>query len=408
MKSYIEILIDYSNSMGFPEKLELNANTFLLKDGSTRMNLVKKILVNDIIPLLDFVENITVSKFYSLPKTNNFIPIKIYNGKFNLEEIILKINKIKDPNNTGGTPLTQAILHSIKRMDKNDSSLIDKKIILITDGEETGGSDYSLMVKKQLELLKNKCNIFIIGIALTQNALLKAKKIAEESNGFFIDLGNDIDYESIETKKILIKFREKILHSSLEKQENELDEDRKLNDIVLLKKNIEDKNRIINLLSKQITLFHESNSNQNILSFEELNENIELNEFIGLQSEIFVYNHLKTIYNNKLKWNNENGESGLSYDFKISNNDNKIKDLIIECKGTIGNTYQFFLTKNEWNLFLENQDNYQIYFVNDVIKSPKLIIIDNLIEWIKSGKIVPYSQKNINLKADRILFSIMN
>ena len=124
------------------------------------------------------------------------------------------------------------------------------KIILITDGEETGGSDYSLMVKKQLELLKNKCNIFIIGIALTQNVLLKAKKIAEESNRFFIDLGNDIDYESIETKKILIKFREKILHSSLEKQENELDEDRKLNDIVLLKKTIEDNNRIINLLSK--------------------------------------------------------------------------------------------------------------------------------------------------------------
>jgi len=77
MKTIIEILIDNSNSMGRCEGLE-HFEQFLLPDGSTRMKLVKKILINEIIPTLDYASKLVVRTFFSGKKGKPIIT-PIYN-----------------------------------------------------------------------------------------------------------------------------------------------------------------------------------------------------------------------------------------------------------------------------------------------------------------------------------------
>lgn len=162
MKTIIEVLIDNSRSMG-PFQVKENNGQYLLPDGSTRMNLAKTILKNEFVPTFDYASKIIVRKFHSNDKDNNKLVIEtIYDTNLDTEILRQKIEEILDPVDTGGTPITDAIKYSINELSKFPEA--DRKIILVTDGEETGEGDYNKAAKEALQLHGIPCNVFIIRV----------------------------------------------------------------------------------------------------------------------------------------------------------------------------------------------------------------------------------------------------
>ena len=141
MDTVIEILIDNSNSMG-PFEIEKGNKEYLLADGSTRMELAKKILLDEIIPNLDYAKKVTVRKFHSITnpdKTAKPLIPTVYEGIVDKAALATKIGEIEIPKNTGGTPITAAVKLSIDELAKYPDA--DRKIILVTDGQESDGGD---------------------------------------------------------------------------------------------------------------------------------------------------------------------------------------------------------------------------------------------------------------------------
>lgn len=103
---------------------------------------------------------------------------------------------------------------------------------------------------------------------------------------------------------------------------------------------------------------------------------------------------------------NENGESFEECDFQINDTNGEV-EYYIECKATKNKKRQFLMTSKEWNLFLKKSKNYQIYFISEVLTKPIILKIDNLLDWILNGRIVPYSNHNFPLKAERIFLTIL-
>jgi hypothetical protein len=64
-------------------------------------------------------------------------------------------------------------------------------------------------------------------------------------------------------------------------------------------------------------------------------------------------------------------------------------------------TYTFDL------FFLCRKDSYKLFFIAQALTNPQLTKIDNLMEWILTGKVIPVSTKNVKLKANRVVFTIM-
>ena len=61
MDTVIEILIDISGSMGTMKgQGDMHENKYLLPDGSTRISLAKKILVEEIMPTIDYAKEIII------------------------------------------------------------------------------------------------------------------------------------------------------------------------------------------------------------------------------------------------------------------------------------------------------------------------------------------------------------
>ena len=132
-----------------------------------------------------------------------------------------------------------------------------------------------------------------------------------------------------------------------------------------------------------------------------------MNERIRIASESFLHEKLKDKFGDRVKWLNETKESGTSYDFEVIDPIDNSKECFIECKASMHADKVFLMTKSEWQFFLQNKSKYQIFFVSSALTNPQLTKIDNLMDWIVEGKIFPISTKNIKLKADRIVFTIM-
>jgi hypothetical protein len=64
----------------------------------------------------------------------------------------------------------------------------DRKIIMVTDGEEDSGSDVVASAKKAIEFDKIQCNIFFVGIGQSPQVVAKCKKVADLTNGAYINL----------------------------------------------------------------------------------------------------------------------------------------------------------------------------------------------------------------------------
>ena len=423
MNTVIEILIDNSNSMGDCKGVLENYKDYLLPDGSTRMELAKKILLSEIIPTIDYASNITVSLFHSLEfkeKPREIVQPILHKGK-NDEQLKNAIKGIVIPHRTGGTPITDALLNCINRLKSHSNS--DRKIILITDGEETGKKDYKIAAKNALKVSGISCNIFIVGISLKPEARIKAESLVKDTNGEYFHLEtSNYNKSTIQNKLIPLKSAlivdtvNKITSTKIEEPKAEINKTQEEKStpekITALEKNVSDNNKLLNLISKQVSLIQSGISKQNEEDDSDdenliVKENSELNEKVRKASETYLFGLLKKKFGERIQWMNENGESGESYDFKVLDSIDNSIEYYIECKGTIGKEKVFYMTKNEWSLFLKNSTKYQVYFISDALQNPKEIKIDNLMNWILTEKVVPYPIRNRKQKAERIIFTII-
>lgn len=431
MDTIIEILIDNSNSMG-PFEAEKGNKTYLLPDGSTRMELAKKILLDEVIPKLDYANKITVRRFHSITETDKSSkPVidEIYSGGLDKPAISSKINEIEIPINTGGTPITAAVKKAIDELAKFPEA--DRKIILVTDGQETDGGDYKKTAEDALKQYGIPCNIFIVGISQDTTAEEKSKALAIATGGSYINLKAKV-YDKVNLQTALRPIYSKAVTTSIQNivadkpkviQQTQSNQNGNSQEPKLIieeeKKNEIDYSDIIqknatalNLISKQLTNITEaidSLKKPEAIDDEEIivTENPELNERIRVASESFLYDKLKEKFGTRVKWLNENAESGQSYDFEVLDTLDNSTEYYIECKASMHQEKAFYMTRSEWLFFIEHTNNYQLYFISNALTNPQLTKIDNLLQWILSGKVMPLSNKNIRLKAERIIFSVI-
>jgi len=291
MQTVTEILIDFSTSM------------------TDKIAFTKQAILNDIIPYLDYSAKIGIKTFSAptddVPEIITILELSITNK----EQITSAINALSEPN--GNTPIAAAIKNSVDSL--KEYLAFDKKIILLTDGQENCDGNYISEVEQAKKDGIN-CQIHIIGFGLDAEAEEQAVKISTLSNGSFSAIADtsENEYNQTSVKENLSNF-----YDSIKKQDNE--------------------------------------------NLKDLEENTELNERIEKASEEHLFKILRMKYPNRVFWLNENGESNTNHDFEILNEDGSI-EYYIECKGSQNNSSTFYLTKVEWRLFLNHAKNYQVFF----------------------------------------------
>lgn len=198
MKAHLRILIDASGSMGYMKGQKDHENKYLLPDGSTRMELTKKILSEDFIPYLDFIHLILIHTFrksyYYNPdgtiKGENGVALdyfdhkSIYASTFHKENIQKAISKITNPL-PGGTPIFEALKKAIT--DFKLSTLDKKIIILFTDGDSNDELEFDTKILEYLQTIKMEISIYIIGIDQDEVAEKKSKNLTEKTKGKYIN-----------------------------------------------------------------------------------------------------------------------------------------------------------------------------------------------------------------------------
>jgi len=443
MEKHIDILIDASGSMGYMKGHE-EENKHLLPDKSTRTDLVKKILLNSILPKLSFADTLTISTFRIEIKTNSENKIikddskqiinEIYNGTYLTNSITSAILSIKNPE-IGGTPIYGAVFYILNKIQTQKSSLI-----VLSDGDANDIVDFDIELLKSMSVKKKDLKIYFIGIAQNEIAQKKSKNLADKTGGFYVNL-DTINYNESVFENMLFEFNttitsnalkenlriapipdkepqvtiEQLKNETIESNEIKNNEERKENDLnaiedtpIDLKAQVTENTKSLKLISTQLDSivkqisFIKSNPEEDEFT---TNEDEELNKVIGNISEKYLYTYLKSKWD-KTKWINENGEQGKPYDFEV---ENEGVIYYIECKGTTSSSNEFFLTLNEWFFYLANRKNYRLYFVSEInSKNPSIHRIEDLLNDMAEGKLIPCSSINRKVKADRILFQIIN
>lgn len=425
MDTTIEILVDLSNSMG-----SISNGKYLLPDGTTRMSAQKRILIDEVLPTIDYAKKVTIRTFYS-GKEDILIAKIIYRGPSHLRSLQNVISRLpNDPQNTGGTPITDAITLSISELSKESSA--DKKIILVTDGQETGKGNYIVKAKEAMEKYNIPCKIFIIGIAQIKEYEEKAKDLAEFTKGAYINI-NSNSYDVNIVKAQLTPLKVAIIKDTIDKDQvkdsgGELEQkgEKKLENKLIQIQQDSDKSIFINKIEELSSILtNQLENNQKLIEeFKVLKNQIvqsdfhkirsttltidsEYSEELRQKSEKLVYELLKTKYPGKeIVWLNATGESYSNHDFEVLNESGNI-EIIIECKGTPANRATFYLTDYEWDYFREVKEIYQIIRVSNLDNIPKFKVIDNLYDSLMDGKVVPYLLEPEILKEKRIFLTLI-
>lgn len=404
METVTEILVDISGSM------------------KNKMSATKQALLNDILPNLDTSSKIGIKTFTTVNKQlsiQSVLPL----SKTDKETIKQAIQNINCSN--GGTPIASSIKASVKALSEYVAN--DKVIILLTDGEETEKGDYVQEAKKATAEGIN-CKIHVIGIDLKAGGIAQANEIAKITGGTpnFISFGNGTYnqssirsslssfYQAVRTTPIIQQtYSSPVNHSTPQitkvaepetKIETKKDEEEQKMTAELT---TEKSSPQLDLIVEQIKEIRKelSELKKDKVQIPDIIEDAEHNEKIRKASEEYLFEILKKKYPNRVKWLNENGESNSDHDFEILDLDGTI-EYYIECKGTVKNKPTFYLTKNEWRLFLNHTKNYQIYFVKNSFGKPNHVFIDNLLDWLLKMKIVPYLKERDVIKEERVFLTL--
>ena len=172
MKTIIEILIDVSSSM----------NEFLPGD-IRKIDLAKEILIDRIIPNLNYSDSIGIRVFGGhcniINQVENIPQANFYKLKSFIE------TQIPEPH--GKTPLALAITTSVDNLKTNPNA--DKEIYLVTDGEETCGGNIIAAAEYAASNGIN-CKVHIIGIGeLSEAAIHQFDIITSKTGGKNINVG---------------------------------------------------------------------------------------------------------------------------------------------------------------------------------------------------------------------------
>ncbi|WP_373550867.1 protein NO VEIN domain-containing protein [Haliscomenobacter sp.] len=430
----LEILIDNSGSMGYMTGYPQHEGKFLI-DGLTRMALIKQILAEQIIPTIDYANQITIRTFRFNSKKEEgkvvdelSIPI-IFQGAFDKQKILTVIASLQDPA-SGGTPITAAINKAVTNLSKYPNS--DRKIIMLTDGEETGEGDYREAAKKAEQLDGIPCKIFIIGLSQDNQSEEKSREIA--SGGYY-----NIKTKSFaanEIQRVLAPLKTAILRNTNQNIQTISNSIHPQIQPAKIKETVEKKIAAVNQQHKQATILQldelENKIQEQVSNSQKLLEELsslkelfrvdalldsgfdattltidsEYSESIRQRSEKFLHEILCHKYGlNKVRWLNENGESGKQHDFEILDDIGNISTLV-ECKGTSMDKPTFYLTTNEWSHFLKNKEIYQIYRVFNVDGNMNAVCIPNLHLALLKEQVVPYLQKPEILKEGRVFLTL--
>lgn len=445
MNTHIRIFIDASGSMGKMQG-STDEGKYLLPDKSTRMSLVKRILCEDVLPSLNYIDLIGIYTFRTSKRsvfkndkhiTEDFVEINaINNTKLTTDILIQRINKIKDPA-IGGTPM-----YSIFRQ-KLDFLKLDngyqKSILLITDGDSNDEVKFDEKILEYMLTNDIMCSIYILGVAQNSEAQRKSKNLAAKTNGKYINI-EAADYDKHYVSEMLFELKSNILSSSLKSLFNSSDykddlnftlhssEDITVKENLIIEKKQEEKSSAkesnnfnieeviknnsiaLNIIGKQLHMITEVMKYRNLdkdideNQDPQIDDNSELNKQIGFKAEKILFDYLQKNNLDNLIWNNEHRESYKPFDMQYNLN-NKIN--YIECKGSVKAENYFYLTKAEWTFFLDNRNNYKLCYVSEVDNHPKIKIIENLLDAILDNSVVPYSFDNRNIKAERIFFTIL-
>lgn len=413
METVTEFVIDLSGSM---------------KD---KIAMTKHMLLSDIIPTLDYSSKIGIKSFSAVKDTEPIIqelPLSIVDKDAITKAVTALTVK------QGGTPISEAIRRSVMTLKEYAAS--EKKIILVTDGQEDKGGDYVTECKKARSEGIN-CEIHVVGIGLNAVAETKAKEISKLTNGTYTNIifapGTQYNQSAVkhnlssfyaatakksaitpiisvqptspipkqvEAKPVVQETKPTIVADSSKSEEAKL---------IIEEDLTTETNSILKSLIKEIKEIRDEikslkNEKETI---PDIVEDAELNENIRSISEKYLFELLKAKYPNRVKWLNENGESNLNHDFEVLVDVGSVDvEYYIECKGTAKQKATFYMTKSEWKLFLNNTRNYQIYFVQNSMSQPTHIFISNVLDWILRGKLLPYLKTRDIIKEERVFLTI--
>ncbi|WP_111709119.1 protein NO VEIN domain-containing protein [Lutibacter citreus] len=433
METHFEILIDASGSMGYMKGSKEYENKYLLPDGSTRTDLVKKILGNSIVPKLSFANTFKISTFrneFNLDKNGERIVVNnsykdypnikpIYSGEFDKDLINSSINQIINPD-IGGTPLFWALAILI-----NKSVSKSLNIIVLSDGDANDRTQFDIEILNVIKNKKIECKIYFIGIDQDEVAIKKSKNLASSTGGFYVNL-DIMNYDESKFESLLFDFKTTLTSTALsgitELQENveeekpikvNIENNEKVEEpkSIKLSEKVAENSKSLQLISNQLDnivnelKYLRTSKNSGDLTNEfEFDEDEEHNKKIGRKCENFLYKHFQKDNCEEVLWLNEKEEQGSPFDIRV-----KVKGeyFFIECKGTSTSSKEFYLTKNEWKFYLENRKNYRLYFVSEINSdNPKIIRIEDLISSLEKLELIPFSSINRRLKADRTVFQI--
>ena len=431
-----KILIDASGSMGYM-KGSKEEGKYLLPDGETRTDLVKKIIntsLTDIFPLSTNLDIFTFRKSISLDKYGNkIIRVKdaidvngrkirqqyhpefndlkpIYSGAINLALIKDKINTIKDPD-IGGTPLWWSLSVLVHKVE------IKTILIVLSDGDANDKTNFDSEILNLIEAKKKDCIIYFIGIDQDEVATKKSKNLATETGGIYVNL-KAINYDTSKLDILLSKLKTQLVANVLKESiartksnpvtiPSETENNSSTPDIEnQVKRNTQSLSHISIQLDNILKLLHSQNDDESKDNLEII-ENTIYNQRIGRDSEKYLFNELKEFFKNNTStnvlWLNEIEEKGFPYDILVQDGN---KEFYYECKGTSSNLKEFQLTKNEWNFYLNNIGKYRLCFVSNIDSTPSYIRLMDLLDDMKNKTIVPCATQNRKYKANRIVFQI--
>ena len=397
MDTVLELVIDYSLSMG-PYKD--NTGSCLLPDGSTRMSLAKSTLMNDIIPALDYTGVIGIRTFYS--KEKNPIIATVYEGKFDKSIVISKIESLKDPTDTGGTPISAALQSSIDFLKTIADT--DRKIILVTDGEENDGSDFKLTIENTIANDKIDCNVFIVGIGQNAVTAAKCKLLSESTGGAYVNL-ESINYDKEKLSNALRPLTIKAISSSIAKvqetnenllsavnvnQDNskkELEKNNQYNEDIV--KILTGHARSIELINKQLNNLDEGSKSidKNLASINLGIANLPSSSRL----QTFEKNNLESI--NKIEDKIDQTNTTIQHFFEgvKSESTNQFKNVFEEIsfiKGEIGSIYNLFQVVDDSTRNLLKKQNNEIRIIRTIL----------ILGFITIGFLVYLTLKNYGIK----------
>lgn len=435
---HIDILIDASGSMGYMKGAGVkHENQYLIDANHTRTDLVKSILINQIIPKITYCTFLQIDSFRNEKERDNLgNPIiknrqyverpaisNHYKGKFNKSLIIKEINNIPNPE-PGGTPLRSCL---VKKIDSLSSS--KSNIIVITDGDGFVGSkldeDWHNVVYKKILASEKEIKIHIIGIAQSDIAKAKSKVLCSKTKGVYTNL-DSVNYDSSTLDNLLFSLKSNITSQAIKEQvassptNSLIVEDRNAlsKSSVAVKKEenssnnelearVEKNTQSLSLISNQLdNIIKLLKPNESLEEENNINviENEEHNKRIGRKAEAYLYDKLLKYDCEEIIWLNEKAEQYLPYDFKIKQKD---EVFYYECKGTASDSNEFLVTKKEWQFYLENRNKYRLCFVSNVDSQPSHIKFMDLINDIEKSKLLPCSSVNKKIKANRIIFQVL-